>query len=146
MRSEEGAALTADLRRRLAELESGAATVAGRAPARLVAERDRLRGATAQLLDGRQLDESRLAVEIALLADKLDVTEELVRLEAHCRAFRDALESDAAVGRRLSFLGQEMLRETNTIGSKANDAEIAHAVIGMKGVLEQIREQVENLE
>ena len=99
-----------------------------------------------ELLEGRPLDEARLAQEIAFLADKLDITEEIVRLRAHIVAFRDALASNESVGRRLSFLGQEMLREVNTIGSKANDAAIAEAVIDMKSELEKVREQVENLE
>ena len=111
-----------------------------------MAERDRLRSAVSELLDGRALDETRLSQEIALLADKLDITEEIVRLRTHCGAFREALGGSGAVGKRLSFLGQEMLREVNTIGSKANDAEIAQAVISMKGTLEKVREQVENIE
>ena len=98
------------------------------------------------ILDGRAIDEDRLAQEIALIADKLDITEEIVRLKTHLGACRQALASEAAVGRQLGFLGQEMLREINTIGSKANDAEIAHVVIAMKGEMEKIREQSENVE
>jgi uncharacterized protein (TIGR00255 family) len=117
-----------------------------RAPERLVKERDRLQRSVAELLDGRAIDEQRLNQEIAILADRLDVSEETVRLRTHIDACGAALERGGPVGRHLSFLGQEMLREINTIGSKANDAPIAHSVITMKGVVEKIREQVENLE
>lgn len=145
-REREGAELTRDLVSRLEALERALAEVKERAPERLVRERDRLRRAVSELMEGRTLDENRLAQEIALLADRLDVTEETVRLETHVGAFREALASGEAVGRRLTFLGQEMLREVNTIGSKANDGAITQLVIGMKGELEKIREQVENIE
>jgi uncharacterized protein (TIGR00255 family) len=146
MREREGQALTADLEKQLGGIAGHAGRVAGRAPGRLVAERDRLRKAVAELLDGRVLDENRLMQEIALLADRIDITEELTRLDTHVAACRAALGERTPVGRRLSFLGQEMLREINTIGSKANDAGIAQAVIEMKGELEKFREQVENIE
>jgi len=146
MRQREGEALAAELEKRLRGLEERLEEVVARAPQRLEAERERLRNSVADLLDGRALDESRLSQEIALLADKLDITEEIVRLRTHLGAFREGLAGTAAVGKQLSFLGQEMLREVNTIGSKANDATIAQAVIGMKGDLEKIREQVENIE
>jgi uncharacterized protein (TIGR00255 family) len=100
----------------------------------------------AELAGGVQVDEQRLAVEVALLADRVDITEELVRLRTHVAACRAALGTDAAVGKQLGFLGQELLREVNTIGSKANDAGITQAVITMKGELEKFREQLENLE
>jgi uncharacterized protein (TIGR00255 family) len=146
MRQREGAALAVDLEQRLAAMEARLAEVEERASRRVVAERDRLRAAVNELLDGRTLDESRLSQEIAILADKLDITEEMVRLRTHFGAFKEALRGTGAVGKQLSFLGQEMLREVNTIGSKANDAEIAQTVIAMKGELEKVREQVENIE
>ena len=127
-------------------LEQGAQQIAARAPERLVRERDRLRGAVAQLLDGRTVDEERLAQELAFLADKLDITEELVRFKAHATAVREALTSDEPIGKRLGFLAQELGREVNTMGSKAGDAEIAQHVVAMKGELEKFREQLENLE
>jgi uncharacterized protein (TIGR00255 family) len=99
-----------------------------------------------ELLDGRQPDPDRLAQEVAYLAERLDVTEEVVRLATHLAAARELLAADAPPGRRLGFLAQEMLREINTIGSKANDAAIAAAVIGMKEELERFREQLENIE
>jgi len=145
-RDREGAALAADLTARLTTMEARLAAIAQWAPERLTAERDRLRQAVAELLDGRPLDDTRLAQELAITADRLDITEEIVRLRSHFAAFREALAGDAAVGRRLSFLGQEMLREVNTIGSKANHAAIAEAVIDLKTELEKVREQVENIE
>jgi uncharacterized protein (TIGR00255 family) len=145
-RQREGNALTVELERLLSSIEAELAAVEEQAPGRLTTQRDRLRESVAALLDGRKADEDRLAQEIALLADKLDITEEIVRLRAHIAAVRDALADSAPVGKRLSFLGQEMLREVNTIGSKANDATIAHRVVAMKGELERFREQIENLE
>ena len=146
MREREGAVLANELRRRVDLMSHYAARVEERAPVRLPAERERLRRNVSALLDGRQIDESRLAQEIALMADRLDVTEELIRLRTHLEACREALTAPEAVGRRLGFLAQEMLREINTIGSKANDGEIAQAVIEMKGEMEKFREQVENVE
>lgn len=146
MRRREGAVLAQELERRLDLLEEAAGAIAARAPERLRRERDRLRASVAELLDGRALDETRLAQEIALLADKLDITEELVRFEAHVAAAREALAGERPVGRQLGFLAQEMGREVNTMGAKANDPEIAQRVIAMKGELEKFREQLENLE
>jgi uncharacterized protein (TIGR00255 family) len=146
MRAREGEALGAELRHRLDLLEQSAAIIARRAPERLVRERERLRSAVAELLDGRPVDEARLAQEIAFQADRLDITEELVRFRAHVAAAREALAGERPAGKRLGFLAQELGREVNTMGSKANDAEIAQQVIAMKGELEKFREQLENLE
>ena len=146
MRRREGEALTRELLHRLELLEAGGEAVARAAPERLIRERDRLRAAVTELLDGRPLDDARLAQEIALLADRLDVTEEIVRFRAHIAAARAALASDKPVGKQLGFLAQELGREVNTMGSKANDPGIAQQVIGMKGELEKVREQLENLE
>jgi len=146
MRAREGDALAAELVHRLDLLERAAQGIAGRAPERLVKERDRLRAAVAELLDGRAVNEERLAQELAFLADKLDITEELVRFRAHVSAARQALASDKPVGKQLGFLAQELGREVNTMGSKAGDADIAQLVIAMKGELEKFREQLENLE
>jgi uncharacterized protein (TIGR00255 family) len=146
MRAREGAVLAAELDGRLAALEAGARAVEQRAPERLTAELTRLKQAVAELAAGVQVDEQRLAVEVALMADRVDITEELVRLRTHLAACRAALASDAAVGKQLGFLAQELLREVNTIGSKANDAAITQTVIAMKGELEKYREQLENLE
>ena len=145
-RRKEGQALGDEIERLLASIERELSMVEEKAPERLTAERDRLRESVATLLNGKPVDDDRLNQEIAFLADKLDITEEIVRLRAHFVAAREALTGSTPVGKRLSFLGQEMLREVNTIGSKANDAAIAHRVIEMKGELEKFREQIENLE
>jgi uncharacterized protein (TIGR00255 family) len=146
MRRREGAALAAELSHRLDLLESAARRVAALAPERLPRERDRLRNAVTELLNGRAVDDARLAQELALLADKLDITEELVRFASHVAACRAALATDGAVGKQLGFLAQELGREINTMGSKANDADISQQVILMKGEMEKFREQLENLE
>ena len=146
MREREGQALAADLSGRLDAIDSHARTVDTRAPSRLTAELERLKRAVAELAVGVPVDAQRLAVEIALLADRVDISEELVRLRTHLAACREALASDGRVGKQLGFLAQELLREVNTIGSKANDAVITQSVIAMKGELERFREQLENLE
>jgi len=146
MRRREGDVLLGELLHRLELLEHSAGVVGERAPHRLIAERDRLRTAVQQLTESRMVDEGRLEQEVAYLADKLDITEELVRLQAHIGACRDALAEDGPVGKRLGFLAQELGREVNTIGSKANDAAIAAEVVAMKGELEKFREQLENIE
>jgi uncharacterized protein (TIGR00255 family) len=146
MREREGRALAADLRARLDALEAGATVIAARAPDRVTHELARLQKQVAELAGGVQVDPQRLAVEVALLADRVDIAEELVRFQTHLAAVRSALAGSGAVGKQLGFLAQELLREINTMGSKANDAAITQAVIGMKGELERFREQLENLE
>jgi uncharacterized protein (TIGR00255 family) len=148
MRGEEGARLVTFLDERLAVIEAALDRIAVRAPARVTEQRDRLRAAVRELTDGLSVDEHRLAQEIALLADRLDVAEELSRFRAHIAAFRGALGAAQpdGVGKRLGFLLQEMLREANTTGSKGNDAAIVADVLQVKEELERIREQVENLE
>jgi uncharacterized protein (TIGR00255 family) len=148
LREDEGGRLADFLRTRLAITEAAVGRIAARAPERLVAQRDRLRASVRELLDGAPLDEARVAQEIAILADRLDVSEEVDRFRSHAVAFREALAgtSGEAVGKRLGFLLQEMVREANTTGSKANDASILGEVVTLKEELERMREQVENLE
>ena len=146
MREREGQVLATELNGRLDALEAAAQTVEAQAPARLKAEHQRLKQAVAELTAQTNIDEQRLALEIALLADRVDITEELVRFRSHVGAARAALRADQAVGKQLGFLAQELLREVNTMGSKANDARITQTVIAMKGDLEKFREQLENLE
>jgi uncharacterized protein (TIGR00255 family) len=146
MREKEGQALASELTARLDALASAAGRIEEQAPARLKAEHERLKQAVAELTASATVDEQRLALEIALLADRVDITEELVRFRAHVAAAHAALASDQAVGKQLGFLAQELLREVNTMGSKANDARITQTVIAMKGDLEKFREQLENLE
>lgn len=146
MRLREGAALEADIRSRLESISGALDSISQLAPARLVRERDRLSTSVQELMGAAGIDPQRLAQEIALMADRLDISEELVRFRTHIEACRQAFASDAPVGKQLGFLAQEMGREANTIGSKANDAGIATLVIQVKGDLEKIREQLENLE
>lgn len=148
MREKEGERLAADLRGRLAGIADGLAKVSEGAPARLDRERARLTQAVADLTGSIDFDDDRVAREIAMLADKWDLGEELVRAQAHLEAFEDLLSApdEEPVGKRLGFLSQELLREINTIGSKANDSSIQHVVVGMKNELETMREQIENVE
>lgn len=147
-REDEGGRLATYLLERLAIVEAALARIAVRAPARLVEQRDRLRAAVQELAQGVAVDEQRLAVEIAVLADRMDVQEELSRFKSHNTAFRETLsrKDGEPVGKRLGFLLQEMLREANTTGSKSNDAAMLADVVTIKEELERIREQVENLE
>ena len=148
MRESEGARLRAVLAERIAVVEQALERIAARAPERILAERERLRAAVSELTSGATLDEQRVAQEVAFLADRLDVAEEIDRFRAHISAFRETLQrADAEpVGKRLAFLLQEMLREANTTGSKARDAVMTHDVVTVKEELERIAEQVENLE
>jgi uncharacterized protein (TIGR00255 family) len=148
MRASEGAKLTTIILDRLDAIEAAMARVAARAPQRIVEQRDRLRKAVSALMDGMVPDETRIAQEIAMLADRLDVTEEIGRFGTHISTFRATLVSPPpdGVGKRLGFLLQELLREANTTGSKASDAAIVSEVLSIKEDLERIREQVENLE
>jgi uncharacterized protein (TIGR00255 family) len=147
-RGDEGKRLAGFLLERVSIVEAALARITARAPERIIAHRDRLRESVRVLTDGMAVDEQRIAQEIAILADRLDVQEELQRFASHITAFRGALEQSGGepVGKRLGFLLQEMLREANTTGSKANDATILQDVVTIKEELERIREQVENLE
>jgi uncharacterized protein (TIGR00255 family) len=147
MRRDEGRALADDLRARLAAVRRGADAIATRVPVIVEAYQKRLKQRVSRLLgEGVQLDAGRLEQETALLADRADVSEELTRLSSHCAQYESLLDHGDAVGRRLDFLLQEMVREVNTIGSKAQDAEVAHLVVDVKSELERMREQVQNVE
>ena len=145
MRQEEGEAIARDLSGRLNQLEVLTGEVETRAPLVVDDARDRLQKRIQDLLE-TELDETRLAQEVAFFAEKSDITEEVVRLQSHIQQFRDLLEASGPRGRQLEFLLQEMHREVNTIGSKANDLEIAQKVIQMKTELERFREQLQNVE
>ena len=147
-RRQEGERLGVYLVERLTIVEGALARITERAPQRLVEQRARTLESIRQLANGVHVDEQRLAMEIAIQADRLDVQEELSRFGSHVVAFRRSVSenSDEPVGKRLGFLLQEMLREANTTGSKANDATILSDVVTVKEELERIREQVENLE
>jgi uncharacterized protein (TIGR00255 family) len=146
MREKEGRFLAADLSRRLDIIADGVAAIRRAAPEAVQRYRKQLHTRIRQAGLELPLDDERLAKEVVFFADRCDISEELTRLESHLRQFRDCLKSDEPVGRTLDFLAQEMNREINTIGSKANDAEISQQVVRMKAELEKIREQVQNIE
>lgn len=147
MRGTEGGKLVEDIIHRIGRIEHFIERIEGRAPEILNDYRRRLRERITELLGGEApVDEGRLELEVALFADRSNATEEVVRLESHLRQMRDVLRDEAVVGRKLDFLLQEMNREINTIGSKANDAETARLVVEVKSELEKIREQMQNVE
>ena len=146
MRLQEGEALHKELSERLEGIENRLREAERLAPLRVQASGERLRERLSEIIEEGRIDPERIEFEMAMLADKLDVREECVRLDSHLALFREALASGEAVGRKMNFLSQEMNREINTIGSKSNDAEMAHLVVGMKEELEKIKEQVENVE
>jgi uncharacterized protein (TIGR00255 family) len=146
MKGREGKALAADLQKRLDIIRTELERVSARAPLRPAEAKERMVSRIKPLLDDVEMDPIRIAQEVAMLADRLDCTEECVRLDAHLDPFRHLIEGPELAGRKLNFLLQEMNREANTIGSKANDVEIAHAVIVMKEEIERLREQVQNVE
>jgi uncharacterized protein (TIGR00255 family) len=150
MRATEGAALARDLQVRLARVLALAGEVEQRSDSVQVAVKERLRKRARQLeAETGLLDEARLHQEIMFAAERMDVTEEVVRLRSHVDQFRELLDAAGParpVGRQLEFLLQELAREANTIGSKGNDAPIAHWVVELKTELERVREQVQNVE
>jgi uncharacterized protein (TIGR00255 family) len=145
-REAEGAALGKDLLVLHESLSAHVEAIAKLAPAAVERRAVRLRARIQSLLGERALDESRVATEVAVWAEKTDIGEELARLRAHLDQFALLLREGGPVGRTLDFLAQEMNREVNTVGSKADDLEIAQAVIAAKGVIEKLREQAQNIE
>jgi uncharacterized protein (TIGR00255 family) len=145
-RSEEGERLAGDFIMRLQSIAALAAQVEERAPQVVHEYKKKMEERLAEYLGQADMDPARILTEAALFADRSNVTEELVRLGSHLSAFRSALQEDGPVGRKLDFLTQELFREINTLGSKANDYEIARLVVEMKTELEKIREQVQNIE
>ena len=145
MRRTEGARLAADFRKRLAYMEESRQRLLAYASAVVENYRKRLTSRIEELLGKQPVDESRLAQEVAMFADKASVDEELTRLDSHLRQFGELLEADEPVGRKLDFLCQEINREVNTIGSKANDLDMTKIVVDLKSELEKLREQVQNI-
>ena len=147
MRSQEGNELAKDLEKRIHWMESTLDEVEKLSKERIPEERKNLHERIAQLIEDKfVIDQNRLELEIALMVDKLDITEECVRYRSHNKFFLEALNKNETAGRKLNFLVQEMNREANTIGSKSSDADIAHKIIGLKEELEKIREQLQNIE
>lgn len=146
MRKQEGRELEKDFRTRIAMISDRLDDVERLAKEQVPRERERMKERIRQIIESEKVDEGRLELEVALLADRLDVTEECVRFRSHNKFFLEALQGTESPGRRLNFLIQEMNREANTIGSKSNAQEIAHIVVGIKEELEKIREQIQNIE
>ncbi|MFH0938497.1 MAG: YicC/YloC family endoribonuclease [Planctomycetota bacterium] len=150
MRECEGAAMVADLRRQLNLLTAQHAVIRAAAPMALQSAMQKLKERLAKLLESQKLsgmlNAESLEREVALMADRTDISEELARLESHFGQMTSALADGGEVGKRLDFLTQELFRETNTIGSKAQAEQITRCVIEMKGLIEKIREQAQNLE
>ena len=146
MRKREGAALAKDMHGRIETIRNHRAAVAARTPHLVQDLFDRMKTRVEKLMGSDVPDVSRLHQELAVYADRSDITEEIVRLDSHMLQFEQTLKRPESVGKTLDFLLQEMGREVNTIGSKANDADIAGRVVHMKAELERIREQVQNVE
>ena len=146
MRAREGKALLEDVQARRAMLSGLIGRITERSPAAVAENSARMRQRIMQLAGESGIDEGRLAQEFAFMADRCDITEEIVRFKSHLRQFDDILELNEPVGRKLDFLIQELNREVNTIGSKANDVEITTMIVELKAELEKIREQVQNIE
>ena len=146
MREKEGARLVEDVIYRAGLIAKSVDFVEQRSPDCVEEYRGRIAARMTEILDGSELAQQRILQEAALYADKVNVTEEIVRLRSHLSQLDTMLKSPTAIGRKLDFLVQEMNRETNTIGSKANDFQIAKTVVDMKAEIEKIREQIQNLE
>ncbi|KIL44829.1 YicC/YloC family endoribonuclease [Jeotgalibacillus soli] len=145
MRSNEGKELEKDLRLHLQSFKQVTDEAKQICPTITSKYRERIEKRMKDYVNG-EIDENRILIEVAVFAEKIDVTEELTRLNSHLTQFEIALNKEEPIGRRLDFLTQEMNREVNTIGSKANDAELVSLVVDLKSVLEKIREQVQNIE
>jgi uncharacterized protein (TIGR00255 family) len=146
MRDDEGDELRQDLKGRITAVSGLLALVEGISKEQVPGERKRLRERIEQIMERDKIDEGRLEMELALMADRLDVTEECVRFRSHNKFFLELLENTEPAGRKLNFLIQEMNREANTIGSKSSSTEIAHHIVSVKEELERIREQLQNIE
>ncbi|MFZ5943840.1 MAG: YicC/YloC family endoribonuclease [Bacillota bacterium] len=146
MRMAEGKSLREDLAERIKVLQKYALQIRVRGPVLVEEYREKIRARVSEILDDSQLDENRLIQEVVFFAEKTSIAEELVRLDSHFKQFLASMDSGDSIGRKLDFLVQELNRETNTIGSKANDLEITQIVVEMKSEIEKIREQVQNIE
>lgn len=146
MQKKEGQQIMKDILNRIKNVTEIVDKVSQLGLERIPAERERLRQRIAQLFESDEYDEQRLQTEMVLLADKLDISEEVVRLNSHFKFFHESIKSNEPSGRKINFLLQEMGREVNTIGNKANDATISQMIVTVKEELERIREQVQNIE
>ena len=145
-RAREGENLKRDLLAKLDELLEHVAFIEERSPQIVAEYREKLTDKVKELLADTQMEESRIAAEVTIYADKICVDEEIVRLKSHIKSTRSALEKEDSVGRRLDFIAQEMNREANTILSKSNDLEVSNHAIELKTGIEKVREQIQNIE
>lgn len=145
-RQREGVHLKEDILHKLSSLENKVAEIEKRSPQLLTAYREKLEDKVNELIQDSQIEESRIAAEVILYADKICSDEETVRLKSHIQSMAGVLDEEGGVGRKLDFLAQEMNRESNTILSKANDLEISNIAIELKTEIEKIREQIQNIE
>ena len=146
MREAEGVKMKEDVLEKLANIEKMTLQVCEYAPETVTAYREKLFAKMQEILDNKQIDEQRILLEAGIYAEKIAVDEETVRLKSHFVQFRDMMNSDEPIGRKLDFLVQEMNREVNTTGSKAQDLRITRLVVDMKSEIEKIREQIQNIE
>ena len=146
MRETEGTSLKEDILSKLSSIEGYLDKVEAAAPETAVRYREKLTAKLKEILEDKNVDEQRVITEAAIFAEKIAIDEETVRLRSHIAQFRELLGSDIPVGRKLDFLVQEVNREINTIGSKAQDVEITKCVVEMKSETEKIREQIQNIE
>ncbi len=146
MREEEGIKLKSDLLEKTARLDELVSSVETRAPTVVIDYKNKLQNRIRDVIEDTKVDEGRLEIEVALFADRCSIEEEIIRLKSHTEQFRQILGSSQVVGRKLDFVIQEMNREINTIGSKANDLEITKVVVEAKSEIEKMREQVQNIE
>lgn len=146
MRNQEGQEIFKDFNNRLKKITSSVAKIEELSAQRVINEREKLRQKIALLFESDEIDENRIQMEIVMIANRLDISEECVRLRSHLKFFRETTKSNDPIGQKLNFLLQEMNREINTIGSKADSAEISQIVVQVKEELERIREQVQNVE
>lgn len=146
MRAREGAKLAEDIRAKGEAIGALVTQVEARSPETVAAYREKLRQKMQEVLENTQIDESRILTEAALFADKVAVDEETVRLRSHLAQLGEMLQAQGPIGRKLDFLIQEFNREANTIGSKCSDVDLARVVVDLKGEIEKIREQVQNIE
>lgn len=146
MRNEEGKNIQKDISQRIKKVHDLVKQIEVEGVERIPSEREKLKQKVAQLFDSDDIDENRIQFEMVMMADKLDISEECVRLNSHLKLFHDTMRARISNGRKLNFILQEMNREINTIGAKCNDASMSHKVVAVKEEIEKIREQVQNVE
>ncbi len=146
MRINEGKNIEKDIANRIKKIQQIVDKIRAKGLERIPTEREKYRQKIAQMFEGDEIDEQRIYLEMVILADKLDISEECVRLDSHIKYFYKTLKENESAGRKINFLMQEMNREINTIGSKVNDAELSQMVVMVKEEIERIREQIQNIE